>query len=44
MREDDDDLLDVKFAFQADMAGKIRSVEVQMDSDFPPVIFVRTSG
>lgn len=44
MREDDDDLLDVKFAFQADMEGKIRSLEVQMDSDFPPAIFVRTSG
>ncbi|MEY3234657.1 MAG: hypothetical protein RL230_1928 [Pseudomonadota bacterium] len=43
-REDDDDLLDVKFAFQADMAGKIRSLEVQMDSDFPPAVFVRTSG
>lgn len=44
VREDDDDLLDVKFAFQADMKGSIRSLEVQMDSDFPPAIFVRKSG
>ncbi len=43
-RADDDDLLDVKFAFQADVDGKIRSLEVQMDSDFPPTIFVRTQS
>lgn len=43
LREDDDDLLNVKFAFLSDMAGQIRGLEVEMDSDFPPALFTRTA-